>query len=264
MLVTIYAGFVGLMIGSAINAIVWRLHVGRSWAKGRSECPECAHQLSARDLVPVLSWLALRGKCRYCRAPIKDHPWVELATAGLFALSVARLAPTDGREWLQVGLWLPMLTLLIILAVYDLRWMLLPNKIMYPALILAVAMLLAQWPVAHGTLDIAAWRGPVLAALVFGGAFLALVWGSGGRAMGGGDIKLAALMGLILGLKATALAMLIAFNSAALVGVVLIATRRRKRRDHLPFGPFLVLGTVVAYLYGADIVQWYLRANGLS
>jgi prepilin signal peptidase PulO-like enzyme (type II secretory pathway) len=106
--------------------------------------------------------------------------------------------------------------------------------------------------------------GPLGAALVAGGVFYAIAALSKGRAMGGGDIKLVFAMGLLVGLKGTAVAMLLAFNSAAIVGVALIGLKLKHRRDHIPFGPFLVAGTIVAYLYGHSLVDWYLHLNGLG
>src|ERR1700729_3137868 len=102
----VVAGLFGLMFGSAINALVWRLKVGRSWVHGRSECPDCGHTLAAKDLVPVVSWLMLGGKCRYCRKPIKDHPVVELVTAAAFAVSAYVLMPASTVGWVRLGFWL--------------------------------------------------------------------------------------------------------------------------------------------------------------
>lgn len=261
MLLTIYFGLLGLLVGSAINAMVWRLHVGRSWVKGRSMCPDCKHELSARDLVPVASWLALRGKCRYCRTKIHwQYPVVEAVTAGLFALSFYVMRPDTLPEWGMLAWWLVLLVLLVLLAVYDARWMLLPDKVMLPAIGWAALPLVAH-------LVLGEWRavtGPLVAAVTVGGLFYALVAVSRGRAMGGGDIKLVFLMGLILGVKAMGAALLLAFNVAAVVGLVLIGLKIKKRRDHIPFGPFLVGATIVAFLYGREIVAWYLRLNGLE
>ncbi len=262
MFTVITAAIFGLMVGSAINAVVWRLYTGRSWAKGRSMCPECKHQLAAKDLVPVLSWLWLWGRCRYCQTNIHwQYPVIEALTAGLFSLSVQALAPAGPVSWGLAGLWLLILTLLIILAVYDARWMLLPDKIMVPVILLSgIYLVLHAWQ--QGS-----WislRGPLLAALLMGGIFFALVALSKGRAMGGGDIKLVFAMGLLLGLRGSAVALFIAFNVAALVGITLMVFKRRGRRDQIAFGPFLVGATVVAFLYGQDVVQWYLALNGLS
>ncbi|MDB5179061.1 MAG: type 4 prepilin peptidase 1, leader peptidase (prepilin peptidase) / N-methyltransferase [Patescibacteria group bacterium] len=256
----ILVSLLGLMIGSAVNAIVWRLYVGRSWVKGRSMCPECKHQLAAKDLVPVVSWLALGGKCRYCKAPIQDSPIVELVTAGLFGLSAWWLAPVTVVTGVLFGLWLVILTMLIVLAVYDARWMLLPDKVMVPAIVLALVYVVAQAVLTHHPLMM---RGPLLAALGLGTAFYVLVAATKGRGMGGGDIKLGFLMGLILGIKGLLVALFIAFDVAALVAVILIISHRKKRKDQMAFGPYLVGSTVVAFLFGQQIVAWYLRLNGL-
>jgi prepilin signal peptidase PulO-like enzyme (type II secretory pathway) len=255
------AGLFGLLFGSAINAMVWRLHVGRSWVRGRSECPECGHTLSSMDLVPVLSWIALGGKCRYCRAPIKDHPIVEVLTGVVFALSAYVLIGVGVASWVQFGFWLILAVMLIILAVYDQRWLLLPDKVMLPLIVVAFAYCVSLAVAAHSPRILAEY---LLTAMLTGGAFYSLVFFSKGRAMGGGDIKLAFAMGLILGPERTLLALLVAFNVAAIVGVALIAMRRRSRRDQIPFGPFLVAGTVIAFLFGQQIIEWYLRLNGLT
>jgi leader peptidase (prepilin peptidase)/N-methyltransferase len=257
----IYLGFIGLMIGSAINAIVWRLHVGRKWTKGRSICPECKHVLAPIDLIPIVSWLWLRGCCRYCKARIKDSPIVEGLTAGLFAVSAYVLAPHSIIGYVQLGTWFVLLSLIIILAVYDLRWMILPDKIMLPAIGVAVIL---TGITAFGAHSWMVFRGPIEAAVTAGGAVFALVALSKGRAMGGGDIKFVFMMGLILGVKATLLAMLLAFDVAAVIAVALIMAKKRGRKDQIPFGPFLAAATVVAYLYGHTIIQWYLSYNGLA
>lgn len=250
----------GLVFGSAINAFVWRLKVGKSWAHGRSKCCDCGHTLYAKDLVPVVSWLMLGGKCRYCRKPIKDHPIVELVTAAVFGLSAYVLAPASAVEWVGLGFWLVMAVMLITLAAYDARWLILPDKVMVP--LIAVALVyVAVMALLTGSQQVV-W-GALGAAGVAGGGFLALVAGTKGRAMGGGDIKLAFAMGLMLGVQGTAVALLVAFNVAAVVGLVMIATRKRKRRDQIPFGPYLVGGTIVAFLFGRELVAWYLRLNGL-
>ena len=254
------AGF-GLVFGSAINALVWRIKVGRSWIHGRSECPDCGHRLAAKDLVPVLSWLTLGGRCRYCRKPIQDHPIVEVVTALAFGLSAFTLYPVPLERMGLLVLWLVMVVLLVALAAFDARWMILPDKLMLPLGVVAAVYTAAaawqtgSWPVLTGAVG---------SAVVAGGGFMLLTVVSRGRAMGGGDIKLAFVMGLMLGVQATALAMLVAFNVAAAVGIGLIAAKRRRRRDQIPFGPFLVFGTVVAFLWGRHVIDWYLRINGLT
>jgi prepilin signal peptidase PulO-like enzyme (type II secretory pathway) len=260
MFIAVFA-IAGLIIGSAINAIVWRLYVGKSWVCGHSMCPDCEHRLAAKDLVPVASWLVLKGHCRYCKAKIHwQYPTVELLTAGLFGLSAAALAPDSTKSYVLFVIWLWLLVQLIILAVYDLRWMLLPDKVVLPAIGVAMfqLLLLVSWGEPYHV-----WLGPLVAAAAAGGAFWILATVANGRLMGGGDVKLVFLMGLILGLQRTGLALFIGFDTAALVGVILIFLRRRKRTDYLPFGPFLIAGTVVAFLYGTSIIHWYLNLNGI-
>jgi leader peptidase (prepilin peptidase)/N-methyltransferase len=277
-LIAIIVGLFGLMAGSFVNALVWRLHeqgAGEeepvksaysgetlSITRGRSICPHCGHQLGAKDLVPLFSWLWLRGKCRYCRGPIsRQYPVVELLTALLFAGSAVILAPQSNIAWVGFIGWLVILTGLMALTVYDLRWMLLPDRIIYPLIFIMLAVLLLE--MALGMPQSIAARH-VLAALVLGGAFFTLASLAGGRLFGGGDVKLGFLMGLILGLREVTVATLLAFWSAAIVGVVLMIVRRKTRKSYLPFGPFLVLGTIIALWHGKDIIDWYLRLNGLQ
>jgi prepilin signal peptidase PulO-like enzyme (type II secretory pathway) len=257
--VVVVAAMLGLIFGSAINAMVWRLYVGRSWVKGRSICPECEHVLSAVDLVPVVSWLMLRGRCRYCRAPIKDHPIVEIVTGLAFALSAYALYFNGTFDAVKLVFWMAMLVLLLVLAVYDARWFILPDKIMLPLIVVAFGYAASTAVVTHSAHALVDY---LVAAVVAGGAFYAIVFFSRGRAMGGGDIKLAFCMGLILGLQGTLVALFLAFNAAAVIGLALIASGKRGRKDQIPFGPFLVGATVVAFLYSSQIVDWYLRISG--
>ncbi len=252
----------GLIIGSFINALVWRINTGRSIAKGRSMCPECKHTLAAKDLVPVVSWVVLAGKCRYCSKGISwQYPAVELLTSVLFGLSYFALLPIGLWGWILFVGWLIVLGGLIVLAVYDLRWMILPDAVVLPMVLFWGAIL------AIGGLSQNIVWGLILyhliAAFAVGGGFLILATLAKGKLMGGGDVKLGFLMGLLLGLRASGVALFIAFNSAAIIGLALIALKLKTRKDHIPFGPFLVLGTVVAFLYGPQIIAWYLALNGV-
>src|ERR1700722_9966239 len=122
--------FLGLVLGSFVNAFTWRIHEHKDWVGGRSECTHCPHVLAAIDLIPVVSWMLLRGKCRYCGKKIDDSPFVELTLPALFTLSYYFWPQSfSGDGLVTFLLWLMLLTGLLALAVYDLRWMLLPNKI---------------------------------------------------------------------------------------------------------------------------------------
>jgi leader peptidase (prepilin peptidase) / N-methyltransferase len=274
MLILFFA-LLGLLIGSLVNAVVWRLHEQSSARKsksgksdklsivsGRSMCPKCRHQLAAIDLIPVLSWLSLRGRCRYCRTPISvQYPMVELAMAVLYALLGFSLTqvPLSLVAWFEIAFWLYFLAVLAILAVYDWKWYILPDAVLLPAIVVGMIRLGALVALGY-PLEFAVWA--LLAALVAGGSFYALVAVSRGKWMGGGDIKLVFLMGLILGGAKLVVALMIAFNAGAIVGLLLIALKRKNRNDHIPFGPFLVGGTIIALLYGQVIVDWYVKLNG--
>lgn len=260
-LLTIWAVILGLVVGSGVNALVWRLHEGTSWVRGRSHCSHCGHMLAVKDLVPVISWMLLGGKCRYCHKSITDGPFIELAAAVIFGLSMYMAYSQFPWSVWQLGAWWVAVALLLALAAYDWRWMLLPDKLMLPLIVLA-AVVAAAGALVTGELVVV--RGALVAAVAAGGIFWIMAAASRGRAMGGGDIKLAFAMGLLLGVQGTVVAMFIAFNVAAIAGIGLILTKKRGRRDHIPFGPYLVLGTIVAYLYGREMVAAYLRLGGVG
>lgn len=264
----------GLCLGSFVNALVWRLreqatHPGNkkadeqyrarlSISSGRSMCPVCHHDLAAKDLVPVLSWLSLGGKCRYCQTFISpQYPAVELITAGLFVASYLWW-PTavSGAQMLLLGLWLVLVTGFMALLVYDLRWMLLPNRLMYP---------LGAWAAVYAGVAIAAADRPLmtllnvaLAVAVGGGIFYILFQISNGKWIGGGDVKLGWIIGLVLGTPARAFLFIFAASLlGSLTSLPLLAGKRLKRTSLIPFGPFLIIAAIMVQLFGADVLHWY-------
>jgi leader peptidase (prepilin peptidase)/N-methyltransferase len=260
--IAIFIGVIGLIVGSFLNVVILRLHAGTQFARGRSICPRCKHVLSALELIPLVSWLLQRGRCRHCSKPVSiQYPLVEASTAILFVLAYLTHVPGTYSDLIILGLWFYIIASFIVLAVYDLRWYLLPDKVLLPIIIPAAIILIGE---AIPTKALAVVYGPVLAALLVGGAFYALAAVSRGKWMGGGDIKLVFVMGLLLGLQRTAVAMAIGCISAAIVGVFLIAIKRKSRQDSIPFGPFLIAGTLIAYLYGGQILSWYLGVSGLN
>lgn len=272
----------GLCWGSFVNALVWRLHEqAREKVKGhegkrertrspshdrysvltgRSMCPHCHHELAAKDLVPVLSWLSLRGKCRYCHAPISlQYPLVEVATAGLFVLSYLYWPYSlEGQalQWVALAAWLVLLVGLVALAIYDLRWFLLPNRLVYPMAL--VAAFLACVEVASAGRPFIALLHTVLAVVVGGGLFYLLFQVSKGTWIGGGDVKLGVVLGLAAGTPARSfLFIFLAALAGTLVSLPLMSLRRLSRSSSIPFGPFLIAGGIAAVLFGADILDWY-------
>lgn len=259
----------GLCLGSFVNALVWRVHeqskknnakLDLSIANGRSMCPNCHNKLQIKDLIPVLSWLSLRGKCRYCRKPISaQYPLVELATALLFAGSyIWWPVDFDAIQYILFVIWLLLLVGFMALTVYDLRWYLLPNRIMAP--VAWLAGLFAGISTIAADRPLTALINTVLAVLIGGGIFYLLYQLSGGKWIGGGDVKLGWLLGMIAGTPARALLFIfIASIAGTLVSLPLLATKRLKKSQVIPFGPFLILGLIVTQLFGSDILDWYQR-----
>lgn len=245
-LAIVLAGLGGLLIGSFLNVVIARLPEGESIARGRSKCPSCGATIRARDNVPVLSWLLLRGRCRDCGAPIsKRYPAVELLTAGLYAATVA--VHYDDTPELVLGLVL--VTFLIPIAFIDLDVQRIPNALTLPAAVLAIVLGTALDP------------GGEVERLIAGAgaaAFLGIPALINPKGMGMGDAKLTGVMGLYLGAP-VAPAILIGLFAGVVAGVGIVAQKGMSdaRRTRIPFGPFLALGGVIAMLAGTPIIDWY-------
>jgi len=236
----------GLILGSFLNCFIYRLEIGGSALKGRSFCPGCKHVLAWSDLIPVISFFLLERKCRYCKKPISwQYPLVEIATGFLFFLSF--YFSVNRPE--EIVYRMVISCFLIVIFVYDLKHYLIPDKVVYPAIILS-----GFWLVLFGENIIGYFYSAVLAA----GFFLFLVLISKGKWMGIGDIKLGFLMGLFLGWPGILAALFLAFFSGALVGLSFVFSGRKKISSEIPFGPFLVFGTFISLFLGEDIINWYL------
>ncbi len=264
----------GLMFGSFINALVWRLwqqtktksghktikgkKVDITMSKGRSVCVHCGHELAWIDLVPLLSWLSLRGKCRYCKKKIDDSPLVELFTAGVFTLSNIAW-PYElgtGLSWLAFALWLVIAVGLVALFVYDIKHLLLPDKIVFPLMGLAIVLRV----ILMIDLDVSLTetvRSVVLGLLAGGGLFYLLFQISGGRWIGGGDVKLGFVIGILLGPINALVALLVAVYVAAGFIFPLMLIGKVSRKSKIPFGPFLIIGFVIGMLWAESIRDWY-------
>ncbi len=265
----------GLCFGSFVNALVWRMHEQSlksskpkkgtpkpsddlSIMHGRSMCPHCRHTLAAKDLLPVISWVSLGGKCRYCHKSISWHyPVVELKTAALFIISYAFWPfSLSGVGALRFGFWLVFIVGLVALAVYDLYWYLLPNRLVYPLLALAAlqVVLLMLFDSRPGTVLFHELSGFVIG----GGLFYLLFQISDGKWIGGGDVKLGGLLGLLVAgpTNAVLVIFLASFIGSALA-IPLLITKRAKATSKLPFGPFLIAAVFIVYLFGDRMVLWY-------
>lgn len=235
----------GLALGSFANAVIWRLHSGESIMYGRSMCPNCKHQLSAIDLIPVVSWVIQKGRCRYCAKPYGVHyVVVELATAALFALSGLMLSSLG---LVVLGFWLAILICLIILALYDAQWYLLPNKVVHPALVLGFIYYVLRFEPAGGILQL-------VVAFIAAAVFYALWRFSDGKLMGGADSKLVLLMGLVLEPKLLLMALAIGFMLGGVGAAYLLYGKKKGLHDQMPFGPYLIAGLIIAQLFGAQLL----------
>jgi prepilin signal peptidase PulO-like enzyme (type II secretory pathway) len=272
-MLTVVMVVLGLCLGSFVNAFVWRLHWRATATKksilkdkqfsllhGRSMCPNCYHQLSALDLIPVLSWIGLGGKCRYCKKPISiQYPLAEIMTAALFVFSYI-FWPTNlrGEHIFIFTLWLIFITAFMALAIYDLRWSLLPNKIVYSLIGLAVLEVVVEAIISHDLTHFL--LGLVFSLLLTAGLFLAIFILSNGKWIGGGDVKLLVVIGLLLASPAEAIFMVfLASVLGTITSVPLMFGHKLKIKSVIPFGPFLITSTVITYLFGASIIAWYRR-----
>lgn len=286
MIVLLLAGL-GLCLGSFVNALVWRLHAraeifekAEQRAKGkpikptlqeqrrlrelsiwhgRSMCPHCRHQLSALDLIPVLSWLSLRGRCRYCHAKIDDTPFAELVTPAVFVASYLwwPLA-LNSAGLFEFVIWLAFVVGFVALTIYDARWMLLPNLIVYPLLALGIGETAAL-----ATYFGAGWSAVIGAAsgmLIISGLFYGLYILSNGEWIGGGDVKLGLVLGLLAaGPMHSVLLLFVASVAGVLYALPQLIRGKAARNSQIPFGPFLIVGMLVVELFGSHLVDWYER-----
>ena len=251
-------GVLGLLVGSFLNVVIHRVPAGESIVKPRSRCPNCGTELANRDNIPVISWLLLRGKCRTCSHPISPrYPIVEALTGLLFAAMAARF----GLE-VELAAYLVLTAFLIALSAIDLDTFLLPKKLVWPAFFSGVVLLGLASLVQHDSLSAA--EAAIGAAAAF--AFLYAVRFVYPKGMGFGDVRLSPFLGMHLGwlmLGQVAIGLFLSFMLSAVIGVGLIATGIKTRKDRIPFGPFLAAGTLLTVFVGEAIQRYYVDAMGL-
>lgn len=295
-LILIIVFIFGTAIGSTINALVYRLRNLLPFLGARSMCPTCKHQLAVLDNIPLVSFVMLGGRCRYCHEPISiQYPLVELGTGLLFA---ATFFQYFGLDSLTLGIvdsfafvsQLIFVTFLVILLIYDLKFMEIPDKIVLPAIVIAVildALKIGLSVKAFRDLTARLQFGPqlladpkfiqthtmeiatpilygALAGLVLAGIFYAIVYLSNERAMGGGDIKLAVLLGLVIPWPHLVTAMYIGFAFGAVVGIGLVLSRKKQMRQLIPLAPFLVTGVLATMFTGDSLFRWFLTLHLFS
>jgi leader peptidase (prepilin peptidase) / N-methyltransferase len=242
-IITLYA----LLLGSFYNVVGLRVPLKKSIVKPRSSCPYCRHQLTAVELIPVFSYLSQKGKCRRCKGRISPlYPFMEVLNAGLFVLAYLQL----GMQWELLAAW-TLISMLVIITVSDLKYMVIPDKVLlfFLALIILERLFipLSPW-----------WDSLAGGALGFGLLLLIAIISKGG--MGGGDIKLYGVIGLAAGVKVTILSFMFATFLGAVIGLSALAFKLIEKGEPIPFGPFIAAGTMVAYLYGDAIISLYLSS----
>lgn len=250
------AGVLGLIFGSFATAVAYRVPRNESIASGRSKCPNCGNTITAIQNIPVFSYVVLRGKCKHCGTRISlRYPLIELATGALFLAAASKFGVSAEAVIYAGFFWA-----LVVLTVIDLEYKLLPNKIVFPTFV-------AGWL----ALTIAALAGgetgrlldAAIGAAIFGGFFflVASIYPAG---MGGGDVKLAFVLGTFLGYAGgpgvVLVGMFLAFLIGAVVGVVVMKATGGDRKKQVPFGPFLALGTILALFVGRGLLDAYLGA----
>jgi leader peptidase (prepilin peptidase) / N-methyltransferase len=242
---------IGVTFGSYLNAWIWRTRFGKSILSGRSCCVHCDYTLTVIDLIPVVSYGILKGKCKKCDGLIPKHyPTVEIVV-GVLAIFVAlyyALAPFEVTEIFLRDFVI--LYFLLFIFIYDALYMEILDRVtLIPAAILFVVSLFMQWNT---------WSSMLIGALVGSGFFLVQYVISKGKWIGGGDIRLGALMGVILGWKMTLVALFVSYIIGALYGVVLLIAKKKDKKTEVPFGVFLTIGTAVVMFWGVEILSWYI------
>lgn len=234
----------GILFGSFFNVVGLRLPKKQTFVKGRSYCPHCNKQLTWFELIPVLSYLMQSGKCRKCGETISIvYPTMEFATGFLFVFSYLKLGAS-----IELLIALSLISMLIIVFITDLAYMLIPNKILlffFPIfVILRIIKPLNPW-----------WTSITGAAVGFGLIAIIIIVSRGG--MGAGDMKLFGVLGIVLGLKKVLLAFFLACVIGTFFGLIQMALKKIERKQHIPFGPYIVMATLITYFYGNSLLSWY-------
>lgn len=245
---TVLFFIVGLIIGSFLNVLIFRIDNLNSVWRGRSQCMKCKHQLAWYDLIPLFSFISLKGKCRYCKEKLSiQYPLVEFVTALIFLF----LFLFYGLAWSFIFYAL-IFSILIVVVVVDIKTQTVPENFVWAALILS---LLFGWYFGGFS-----FLNLILGGLVSGGLLALMVLISHEKWMGSGDIKIGLILGFLCGYPVAIFGMFFSFLIGAIVGLIYIKISRKTLKDALPFAPFLVFATLIALVYGNLAISWYLGA----
>lgn len=254
---------VGLAIGSFLNVVIWRVPRGESVVSPASACPRCETAIRARDNVPVLGWLLLRGRCRDCGEPISPrYPLVEAATGLAFGAVAAWVGSSPGRSWWELPAFLYLVAISIALALIDIDVKRLPNVVVLPSYLVGAALL--TLPVLVGSVPAWSLARAGLGMLALG-LFYFATWFAYPKGMGFGDVKFAGVLGLYLGYlgwRELICGAVLAFLIGGLVSIALMLAGGRKVK--IPFGPYMLAGAWLGVVAGVPLADLYLRVAGLT
>ncbi len=264
--IIIFLGALGATLGSFVGALTWRIHKKMNYVSDRSECENCHHKLNGLDLIPIFSWLSLKGRCRYCKKPIGTTTlWLEVGLASVFIASyvfwpfgsiMSSFGIADFAQISMFMLWLIALVLLAALFTYDLRWSFLPDKFMWPlAVVAGVLSVSNNIFVQHNNLLIYILN-VIFAMIPVAGVYLLLYVISNKKWIGFGDVKFGIVVGLLLSWQGSLMVLVIANMIGSIVMVPLLASKKLKLNSEIPFGPFLIAATVFVFLFYPQLINW--------
>lgn len=244
----IFAALIGLVIGSFLNCLVWRLYK-EDTILGRSYCPSCSHTISWYDNIPLISFLLLRGRCRHCQLKISwQYPLVEFLTALLFwlsfwqVISLPNFAVLLARDWFLIAVFL-------VIFIYDFRWQMVPMMVVWPAIaVVTIFNLFLGF----------SWLALLVSGLIGTGFFLAQYLLTKKRGLGEGDIWLGLFLGLTFPtLSYLGLSLISAYFIGSIISVALLISHKKAWKSKIALGPFLMLGAIITLIYGPEIINWY-------
>jgi len=266
MIILIYLFIFGLgaIIGSFLNVVILRLKKGEDFVNGRSHCTKCSHVLKWYENIPLLSFLILRGKCLKCKKKISwQYPIIEFVTGSLFLLSFLKIFNNFVcLECIDTTLFLVfswvVISFLILIFVYDIKYYLIPDKISMPAVIIVFIWQIVLSVLKNGKFIFEDVWLLLLSGIIIGGFFALQFIISKGKWIGGGDIRLGFLMGVILGWPYGLVALFLAYILGLIYAVPVISFGKKKMKSQIPFGTFLTVATLIVLFYGKEILDWYL------
>lgn len=243
----IYFFIIGMVLGSFFCVVGIRVPRSNFFEKNRSYCPHCHHSLVWHELLPIISYISQNGKCKHCKQPISPiYPFIELSTGVLFAYSYYYFGFSS-----ELVVSLLFISLLAIIVVTDLEYMLIPNKILlfFLPFFLLLRLIFPVEP----------WYDPLIGGAI-GYLLIAVIILASNGGMGAGDMKLMGVAGIVIGWKGVLLTIFIASLVGGLIGLLLLLFRLRKRKQSMPFGPYIALGALISYFFGDELILWYFES----